>query len=81
MCVPRSRTESGDLANTCACVFLATGKTLEEIDALFARSPEVRERLTQQINDRRNKTGPLGRRASRAYEDDTKMDVSTIEKV
>lgn len=50
---------------------LATGKTLEELDILFARTPEVRERLEQQKHDRRNSyssvsgpSGPMGRRAS-----------------
>ncbi|QIW99849.1 hypothetical protein AMS68_005367 [Peltaster fructicola] len=45
-----------------------TGKTLEEIDVLFARSPEVRERLQNQIAQRRASfgsiSGPAGRRAS-----------------
>lgn len=46
-------------------IFLtATGKTLEEIDVLFARSPEVRERLAQDLNQRRAKTGPLRQRGS-----------------
>lgn len=46
----------------------ATGKTLEEIDILFARSPEVRERLEARKIQRRGSygaiDGPLGRRAS-----------------
>lgn len=46
----------------------ATGKTLEELDALFARSPEVRERLENNEIDRRasygSVKGPPGRRAS-----------------
>lgn len=42
-----------------------TGKTLEEIDQLFARSPEVRERLAAEIKQRRGSVGyPMGRRAS-----------------
>lgn len=45
-----------------------TGKTLEEIDVLFARSPEVRERLEKQTYQRRGSVGslngPPGRRAS-----------------
>lgn len=45
-----------------------TGKTLEEIDVLFARSPEVRERLANKTFERRasigDGQGPLGRRAS-----------------
>ncbi|KAK4936051.1 hypothetical protein LTR10_023001 [Elasticomyces elasticus] len=48
-----------------------TGKTLEEIDELFARSPEVRERLREKIHHRRRSVtgtedGPTGRRASMA---------------
>lgn len=62
-------------------VFLATGKTLEEIDALFARSPEVRERLEKQIRDRKAATGPLGRRASLTLNDDTKMGITRVEKI
>lgn len=46
----------------------ATGKTLEEVDALFARSPEVRARLEEEIRQGRGKhgsiSGPTGRRAS-----------------
>ena len=46
----------------------ATGKTLEELDILFARTPEVRERLEKQKYDRRasfgSVEGPQGRRAS-----------------
>ena len=34
---------------------IATGKTLEEIDALFARSPEVRARLEREIEERRGR--------------------------
>ncbi len=42
---------------------------MEEIDVLFARSPEVRERLAQNTTDRRvsiagSVHGPMGRRAS-----------------
>lgn len=46
----------------------ATGKTLEEIDVLFARSPEVRERLERQMYARRRHSidPGLGRRASTA---------------
>lgn len=55
----------------------ATGKTLEEIDVLFARSPEVRERLMQELNDRKSKTGTYGRRGSVAS---GKMGISSIEK-
>lgn len=48
-----------------------TGKTLEEIDVLFARSQEVRDRLTKQTYDRRGSFASLdggvpGRRASTA---------------
>lgn len=57
------------VANRCFH-FLATGKTLEEIDILFARSPEVRERLEAQKHQRRRSfgsvSGPAGRRASTA---------------
>lgn len=49
-------------------VTTATGKTLEEVDALFARSPEVRARLEEEIRMGRGKhgsvSGPAGRRAS-----------------
>lgn len=51
-----------------ANIYLVTGKTLEEIDVLFARSPEVRERLERQMYARRRHsidTG-LGRRGSAA---------------
>lgn len=45
-----------------------TGKTLEEIDALFARTPEVRARLEEETRKNRGKhgaaNGPAGRRAS-----------------
>lgn len=53
----------------------ATGKTLEEIDALFARSPEVRERLEREIIERRRRLG------SDPYSNGGKMGVSNIEKV
>lgn len=57
----------------------ATGKTLEEIDVLFARSPEVRERLMQEINDRKSKTSAYGRRGSVGYANGEKMAISTVE--
>lgn len=45
-----------------------TGKTLEEVDALFARTPEVRARLEEEIRQGRGKhgsvSGPAGRRVS-----------------
>lgn len=63
----------------------ATGKTLEEIDALFARSPEVRERLEKEIAERRARGGatggPMGRRASLTSITNDKMGVSNVEKV
>ncbi len=73
--------------------YLATGKTLEEIDALFARSPEVRERLEKQNADRRDRGGsrsgpmgrrvsePTGRRVSAMSNGSAKMDVSYREKL
>lgn len=64
------------------CFFTtATGKTLEEIDVLFARSPEIRERLMLEIEDRKNKTATFGRRASSASTNGEKMGVSTVEKL
>lgn len=47
---------------------LATGKTLEEIDILFARSPEMRERLERNMYGRRHSVDHNGqsRRGSRA---------------
>lgn len=63
----------------------ATGKTLEEIDILFARSPEVRERLEKQKYDRRASrgsiSGPMGRRASQAMSITEKSTIFTHEKV
>ena len=55
--------------NKCAnTLVLATGKTLEEIDALFARSASTRERLEKENYDRRGTVGsidgPPGRRGS-----------------
>ncbi|KAK3703559.1 hypothetical protein LTR37_014406 [Vermiconidia calcicola] len=49
-----------------------TGRTLEEIDALFARSPEVRDRLNKEGAARRREggsvSGPMGRRTSAVSE-------------
>ncbi len=48
--------------------FVATGRTLEEIDVLFARSQDVRDRLEKGEVERRashgSASGPMGRRAS-----------------
>jgi len=60
----------------------ATGKTLEEIDALFARSPEVRERLERDIAARRAGVLPGNEKSmSRDSSDMSKMEVSNIEKI
>ncbi|CAD0113276.1 unnamed protein product, partial [Aureobasidium uvarum] len=59
-----------------------TGKTLEEIDALFARSPEVRERLERDIAARRAGGMPPSMKLSpRDSSDMSKMEVSTVEKI
>lgn len=60
----------------------ATGKTLEEIDALFARSPEVRERLERDIVARR--TGAMAgvkNFPSCDLDESAKIKVSTFEKI
>lgn len=52
-----------------------TGKTLEELDILFARSPEVRDRLRREEGERRASVGyegPMGRRASQVSATDGK---------
>jgi hypothetical protein len=59
----------------------ATGKTLEEIDALFARSPEVRERLEREIAQRRAGVMPYGKESPRPSAEMAKMGVSTVEKI
>lgn len=66
--------------NKCTDSILATGKTLEEIDVLFARSPEVRERLERNIPGRRQSVGhnSMVRRSS-APKGDTSL--SELEKV
>lgn len=55
-----------------------TGKTLEEVDALFARTPEVRARLELERRENRGKrgsvSGPSGRRASVASRTGSKFD-------
>ncbi|KAF2149098.1 putative sugar transporter STL1 [Myriangium duriaei CBS 260.36] len=68
-----------------------TGKTLEEIDALFARSPEVRQRLEEEIRKRKGSVaGPMGRRASMGSArkastasgiQDDKMGTTMVEKI
>ncbi|KAI4724863.1 putative sugar transporter STL1 [Aureobasidium sp. EXF-10728] len=59
-----------------------TGKTLEEIDALFARSPEVRERLERDIAARRAGVMPPSMKmSSRDSSDTSKMEVSAVEKI
>jgi hypothetical protein len=62
----------------------ATGKTLEEIDALFARSPEVRERLERQIQERRQFAagrGPSDKSGSIASHEGDKHGISRLEKI
>ncbi|TIA10723.1 putative sugar transporter STL1 [Aureobasidium pullulans] len=58
-----------------------TGKTLEEIDALFARSPEVRERLEREIAQRRARVMLYGKESPRPSAEMAKMGVSTVEKI
>jgi hypothetical protein len=64
-------------------VSIATGKTLEEIDALFARSPEVRERLEREIAERRagGMREDMKKMSPRESSDIGKMEVSGIEKI
>jgi hypothetical protein len=57
---------------------LATGKTLEEIDELFARSQEVRERLAHNVTEHSHTIAgdedmPMGRRASAKSAIDTHL--------
>jgi len=59
----------------------ATGKTLEEIDALFARSPEVRERLERDILNRREGARQNSKASLGLSADMAKMEVSTVEKI